>query len=149
MNIRFYNDKDWESVREIYDLSKPDEMRNSVDLRALIPLEEDKNNMKLFHDSQIYVVVDSNTILGFGGHKGNYISWLFVHPIHRRKGIAKLILQQILDQLTGTIKLYVAKNNLSANVLYKKLGFKIEREFMGNYNGYQSQVMTLCLEKSS
>ncbi len=147
MRLRFYKDTDWGNVKDIYNLSKPDEMRGSVDLRALIPLEEDGNNLKLFHDSIIFVVEENETILGFGGNKGNYISWLFVHPNHRRKGVAKTILQQILSQLTGTIKLNVAKNNMAAKTFYKKFGFKIEREFMGNYNGYQSQAMTLSLEK--
>jgi hypothetical protein len=31
MTIRPYMDSDWEAVRDIYDLSKPDEMRGSVD----------------------------------------------------------------------------------------------------------------------
>ncbi len=149
MKIRFYKETDWENVKDIYNLSKPDEMRGSVDLRALIPLEEDSNNLKLFHDSQIFVIEEDKTIIGFGGNKGNYISWLFVHQNHRRKGVAKAILQQILSQLTGTIKINVGKNNMAGRALYKKSGFKIEREFIGNFNGYKSQAMTLSLEKTS
>ena len=149
MILREYKDTDWEEVKEIYNLAKPDEMRGSVDLRALILLKDDEKNIELFHDSRIYVIEKDNILLGFGGNKGNCISWLFVHPNHRRKGVAKLIIEQILSQLTGTIKLNVAKNNIAAMALYNKFGFKIEREFEGNYNGYKSQAMTLCLEKKS
>jgi len=75
MNIRLYEKADWDVVRNIYNLAKPDEMRGSVDLRALIRLEDDKNNLKLFHESKIFVVEENKIIVGFGGNKGNYISW--------------------------------------------------------------------------
>ncbi|MCP4104960.1 MAG: GNAT family N-acetyltransferase, partial [Desulfobacteraceae bacterium] len=140
---------DWKDVVNIYNLSKPDELRGSVNLQALIPLEDDKNSIKQFHESEILVAEVNNQIAGFGGNKGNCISWLFVHPNYRRKGVAQLILNQILETLEGTVKLNVAKNNLAAKTLYTKLGFIVEREFEGNYNGYKSQAMTLSLSKSS
>lgn len=87
-------------------------MRGSVDLRALIPLEKDHNMMKLLNDSEIIVVEENNILAGFGGYRGNYISWLFVHPDHRRKGIARIILSHILGKLTGAIKLNAAKHNI-------------------------------------
>jgi|APSaa5957512576_1039674.scaffolds.fasta_scaffold163624_1 ribosomal protein S18 acetylase RimI-like enzyme len=149
MKIRPYKNQDWEAVNKIYNLAKPDEMKGSVDLRALIPLEDDKNNLKLFHDSRIIVVEERELILGFGGYRLNYISWLFVHPDHRRKGVGQMLLNQVLSRLAGTIKLNVAKNNIAAKKLYEKHGFKIEREFVGNFNGFESQAMTLILEKSS
>ena len=145
MNIRNYQNKDWEAIKTIYNLSKPDEIRGSVDLRAFVPLEEDKANIKNFNDSQILVVEGNNTVLGFGGNKGNYISWVFVHPEHRRKGVAKTILSEILSELTGEIRLNVAKYNHAAQNLYKAFGFEVEREFRGNYNGYESQAMTMLL----
>lgn len=147
MIIRDYKDTDWAQIKEIYNLSKPDEMRGSVDLRALIPLEKDERTIQLFHDSQIFVVEQDSIVLGFAGNKGNYISWLFVHPNYRKKGIGKLLIEHTLNRLTGLIKLNVAKNNSAARALYKKYGFQIEREFEGNYNGYKSQAVTLYLEK--
>ncbi len=149
MKIRPYKNDDWNSVKDIYNLSKPDEMRGSVDLKALIPLEKDQSNIDLLNTSDVLVIEEQNEICGFGGNKGNYISWLFVHPDHRRKGIAKKILDQILSSLTGEIRLNVAKHNNAAINLYKEYGFKIEREFQGNYNGYKSQAITLLLIKSS
>ena len=149
MNIRSYKNDDWDLVKDIYNLSKPDEMRGSVDLKALIPLENDQSNIDLFNKSKILVMEEGNNILGFGGNKGNYISWLFVHPNHRRKGVAKTILDQVLNGLTGEIRLNVAKHNNAAINLYKQLGFQIERVFQGNYNGYESQAITLLLMKDS
>jgi ribosomal protein S18 acetylase RimI-like enzyme len=149
MKLRRFDKEDWNKIKNIYNLSKPDEMRGSVDLRALIPIEQDEKGLVLFNESQILVVEENRTILGFGGHKGNYISWLFIHPSHRRRGVAHMILDHILNSLSGNIKLNVGKNNEAAKSLYFKFGFKVEREFTGNFNGYKSEALTLCLHKSS
>ena len=50
MTIRPYVDSDWPAVREVYDLAKPDEMRGSVDLGAVLPMEQDPNALTLFQD---------------------------------------------------------------------------------------------------
>ena len=65
MTIRAYHDGDWESVREIYDLSKPDEMRGSVDLRAIIPIADDPKALRLFQESDIIVMEEDGKVLGF------------------------------------------------------------------------------------
>ncbi|MFC1533239.1 GNAT family N-acetyltransferase [Thermodesulfobacteriota bacterium] len=147
MKIRPYKDKDWNSVKDIYNISKPDECRGSVDLRAIIPLENDENFLKLFRESEIIVMEVKNKVIGFAGNKGNYISWMFVDPEHRRKGVAGKLLSEILKDLKGEIKLNVAKNNIAGKKLYKKFGFVIEKEFVGNFNGYKSQAMILVLNK--
>jgi putative acetyltransferase len=149
MKLRKFEKEDWKAIKTIYNLSKPDEMRGSVDLRALIPIEKDEKGIALFNESQIFVVEENNRILGFGGHKGSYISWLFVHPAQRRRGVAHMILDHILNKLTGTIKLNVGKHNKAAKSLYAKYGFKIEREFTGNFNGYKSEALTMSLDKNS
>ena len=149
MKLRRFEKNDWIEIKDIYNLSKPDEMRGSVDLRALVPIENDEKGLRLFNESQILIVEENGTILGFGGHKENYISWLFVHPSHRRKGVAHLILDQIMSKLTGTIKLNVGKHNEAAKSFYFKLGFKIEREFTGNFNGFKSEACTMSLVKIS
>jgi ribosomal protein S18 acetylase RimI-like enzyme len=140
-------DTDWEAVREIYDLSKPDEMRGAVDLRAIIPFEDDPNALRLFEQSDIIVMEVGGQVVAFAGNRNNYISWLFVHPDHRRRGIARKLITEILESLSGTIKLNVATNNPAARSLYESLGFTVEREFIGNFNGYESHAMTLLLEK--
>ena len=54
MQIRPYSDADWESVREINDLSKP-EMSGAVSLDAILPLDADPSMLALFRDSVISV----------------------------------------------------------------------------------------------
>jgi ribosomal protein S18 acetylase RimI-like enzyme len=149
MNIRAYGDSDWEAIRNIYDLSKPDEMRGSVDLAAVIPLNQDAAGLALFRDSVILVADDADQIVGFGGYKGNYISWLFVHPSHRRKGVAHALLEEILGRLQGPITLNVGANNQAARKLYSGFGFIVAREFSGTFNGHDVDVLTLRYEQAA
>ena len=149
MEIRSYADSDWQAVRDIYDLSKPDEMRGSVDLAAIRPLEDDPERLALFHDSNIVTMKDAAEILGFAGHKGNYISWVYVHPAHRRKGIATALVREMLNRLEGTVTLNVGANNHGARALYQRLGFVVAKEFKGMFNGHDVDVMILSYDKTS
>lgn len=124
-------------------------MKGSVDLRGIKLLKDDPKTQDLFLKSQIIVAEINNEICGFGGYKGNHISWLFVHPGFRQKGIGKALLTEILRDLQGEVRLNVAKNNVAAKKLYKSFGFSIEKEFTGNFNGYESKAITLVLKNNS
>lgn len=148
MKIRPYIESDWDDVREIYDLSKPDEMRGAVDLSTIVPLSQDASMLALFRDSTILVADEAGQIVGFGGNKGNYVSWLFVHPAHRRKGVARILLKEIIGKLTGRITLNVTAENRAARQLYLDLGFAVAREFTGKFNGQDLVVLTLSYEQA-
>jgi ribosomal-protein-alanine N-acetyltransferase len=148
MQIRPYRDTDWATVCEIYDLSKPDEMRGVVDASAIPPLEADLDMKALFHDSQILVMEDADRVVGFGGNRGTFITWLFVHPNCRRKGIARALVREILARLDGTITLNIALPNAAAYNLYTAMGFTVEREFIGHFNGHACPAAKLRYEKT-
>jgi len=145
--IRAYLASDWESVCLVYDLAKPDELRGSVEPSAIPPLDADAEMRALFHDSEIHVAEQAGLILGFVGTRGNFITWLFVHPAHRKQGIAASLLHYILGRLHGVVTLNVAKLNQPALRLYERLGFTIEREFAGNFNGREIQAVKLRYER--
>lgn len=144
--IRPYNPRDWKSVRAIYDLAKPDEPRGSVEVSAILPLDADIGMKALFQDSEIQVAECVGRVVGFAGTRGNRITWLFVHPAHRRQGVAESLLHHMLRELHGAVTLNVAKSNQAAVRLYKRLGFTIDSEFTGNFNGHLCQVMRLRYE---
>lgn len=146
MRVRPYKEADWEAVREIYDLSKPDEMRGGVDASAIIPLQQDPAALALFRDSVILVAEDGERVIGFGGYKQNYISWLFVHPACRRQGVGRALLNEIMGRLKGSATLNVGPWNLAARRLYQGVGFVTVREFVGTFNG--RDVAVLALEAS-
>src|SRR6266850_5904916 len=118
MQIRAYCNADWTAVREIYDLSKPDELRDVVDASVIPPLDADPEMRRLFHDSQILVMEDLGLIIGFAGSLGSSITWLFVHPNHRRKGVARALVGETIARLDGAITLNVATTNAAARNLY-------------------------------
>jgi ribosomal protein S18 acetylase RimI-like enzyme len=149
IQIRPYRESDWPAVREIYDLSKPDEMRGMVDASAIPLLEADPNMTALFHSSQILVMADAGRVVGFVGKRGTVITWLFVHPNDRRKGVATALVREMLTQLDGTITLNVAMTNAPARKLYEHLGFTVEREFIGQFNGHRCPVAKLRYGKAA
>ena len=147
MPIRPYRDTDWAVVRDIYDLAKPDEMRGVVDASAIPPLEADAGMMTLFQSSQILVLESGGRIVGFGGSRGTSITWLFVHPEYRRKGVARALVLEMLARLVGTVALNVATTNVAAYNLYKRMGFTVELEFLGQFNGHACPVARLRFER--
>ena len=148
MKIRPYADSDWEDVRGIYDLSKPDELRGAVDVSMILPLDQDPSMLALFRDSTIAVAEEGGHVIGFAGNKGNYISWLFVHPVHRRRGVARELLGEVMGQLRGPITLNVAAENQPARQLYASLGFEVAKDFTGTFNGHDIRVLTLSYEQA-
>lgn len=140
---RAYTQQDWEVVREIYDLAKPDEMLGAVPIASILPLAKDAEMLKLFRESEIIVAEENKEIVGFAGYKGSFISWLFVHPAHRKKGIASSLVISMVNSLEGDAALNVAKTNISARKLYSRLGFIVEREYEGQFNGYPCEVIRM------
>jgi ribosomal protein S18 acetylase RimI-like enzyme len=147
MQIRPYTDADWEAVRAIYDLSKPDELDAAIDRRSIPPLASDPAMLALFGESVLFVAEDAGRVAGFGGYKGSYVAWLFVHPAARRRGVARALLVEMLGRLDGPVTLNVAAGNHAALRLYESLGFEVAREFDGTFNGQDIRVLTLRYEK--
>lgn len=143
MVIRPYRPDDWPAVRDIHDLCKPDEMRGSVDLEAIIPIEEDEATLVLFARSSIVVADEAGGIAGFAGTIGSYISWLCVHPAHRRRRVATRLLRHLLDSIGEGATLNVSKHNGPARRLYEQMGFVIDADFVGTFNGREVPVLKL------
>lgn len=129
--IREYDSRDWEAIRDIYDRAKPDEMHGSVPAKAIIPMASDPAILALFEQSKILLCELDGCVAGFGGYQNHTITFLFVHPDHRRKGVAIRLIKAMLNELGDEAKLNVAKMNTGAFRLYEQLGFVIESEFQG------------------
>ena len=143
VTLRPYCEGDWAAVRDIYDLSKPDELRGVIDTTAIPSLEDDPRMKQLFRESQIAVAEEDGTIVGFAGNRGTSITWLFVHPSFRRRGIATSLVKDMLRKLKQPVTLNVALTNGPAMSLYQRMGFKLEREFLGDFNGHPCKVARL------
>jgi ribosomal protein S18 acetylase RimI-like enzyme len=149
MELRPYRTEDWATVCEIYDHSKPDELRGVVDPNAILPLDADPNMKALFSDSRIVVMEDADRVVGFAGSRDSFITWLFAHPVFRRKGVATALVRHVLAQLESPVTLNVAMSNAAARALYERIGFKVEREFQGNFQGIPCRVAKLTYETAA
>ena len=147
MNIRPYRRSDWQIVRDIWNRCKPDELRGTCDLRAIVPLEEDEGMKQFFRDSTVFVGEVDNQILGFAGFKGNMITWLYVDPPHYRKGYGRILLSFILEQMDAEVRLNVGQGNKAAIALYEKHGFSTVERFQGKNNGFPAKGMRMMRTK--
>ena len=134
---------------EIYNMSKPEELLGAVYPCLIVPLESDREMQALFRGSQIVVAEDSNRVAGFGGNRGSFITWLFVHPEFRRRGVATTLVRSMLARLQQPVTLNVMVGNLAARTLYARLGFQTEREFEGNFQGNPCSVAKLRYETAA
>jgi ribosomal protein S18 acetylase RimI-like enzyme len=146
MHLRSFHDDDWRAICEIYDLGKPDEMHGVLDPKSLLPLLGDQAMTGLFRASQIVVAEEALRVVGFAGHRGSFITWLFVHPDFRRRGIAKALVRHLIARLEHPIMLNVVSGNTAARALYAQLGFKVQRELSGNFQGWPCKVCKLSYE---
>jgi ribosomal protein S18 acetylase RimI-like enzyme len=143
MLLRPFQDDDWQAVCEVYDLGKPDELRGVLDPQSLLPLADDEAMNALFRASRIVVAEDDSRVAGFAGHRGSFITWLFVHPAFRRRGIASALVRHLIGELEWPVTLNVVSENVPARALYARLGFKVERELRGNFQGWPCNVCKL------
>ena len=147
--IRDFADNDWPQVAIIYDLSKPDELKGIVPPDAIIPIAQDGKRLRYFFESHILVYEEEGKVLGFVGQKENVVSWFFVHPDHRRKGIGQSLMHQLIDIWKDPLELNVAKQNHVAISLYSRVGFKVYYEFSGNMFGTPISVVRMRLSRKT
>jgi GNAT superfamily N-acetyltransferase len=68
----------------------------------------------LFRDSRIVVMEEAGRIVGFAGIRQSFITWLFVHPNWRRKGVATALIRKLLSEVEGPVTLNVVKSTAAA-----------------------------------
>jgi ribosomal protein S18 acetylase RimI-like enzyme len=141
-----YTDRYWSAVSSIYDLAKQDELSGIVPSEVILPLSDDPVMLSLFKRSEIIVDEVNSEIVGFAGSTDGKVTWLFVHPHHRRIGVASRLLETLIARLSGNASLNVAKANIAAVALYSKYGFFVEREFLGSFAGFPCEVLQMRLE---
>lgn len=132
--IRPFEPTDFSAIEAIYALSKLDELRFETSSFDLLPLRQDAQRFQGLMASRIFVY-DDGGIQGYGAVFGSEIRAVFVHPMHRGKGLGKRLLEHLLSQTGGGARLFVAKSNKPAVALYQRYGFEVTRELEASYNG--------------
>lgn len=122
ITIREYREEDWKRCCEIHDLSRIEELRDSVDLRAFLTLEETAENEGLF-DDELWVAEKDKLPVGFVAFSEDGVTWLYVHPENYKQGIGKALLNFAIEKAGNEITVEVLSENKPAIALYEKLGF--------------------------
>ena len=143
MHIRPFAPDDWQSICEIHDRCKPDEMAGVLDRSAIQPIEHDPATQSLYRQSSIRVIDDGRHIAGFTGTIGRYVSALFVLPEYRTRGFATALMRSVMDVADGPICLNVGKQNATALRLYERLGFATDVEFVSAVSGRDVHVLRM------
>ncbi|MDW7550681.1 GNAT family N-acetyltransferase [Pseudoalteromonas sp. SCSIO 43201] len=146
MTIRTYTEDDFQSIEEIYNLSKLDELAQEAAEFTLLPLSEDIPRNEQLFESQIFVY-ELGSIAAFCALCHTEIRALFVHPDHRGKGIGKDLLKYLLSLTSQEASLYVVASNCVAKEVYKSVGFVVTETFETTYNSVAVTVDKMVRNK--
>ena len=122
----------------------------------LVDIDGDEREFFAFHNNvqldNVLVVYENSEAVGCGAFKEfdentAEIKRMFVHPNHRNKGIAKLVLNELElcanDFGFSSYILETSPKLTSAIALYKKTGY----QFIPNYKQYVDVENSVCMKK--
>lgn len=104
---------------------------------------ENKEMVKeAMENSNMYVYIDNNEILGFSGMTGgSYLAGIFVLSSHRGKGIGKQMID-FLKNKYDDIQLSVYEKNKGAVSFYLREGFNIDESSVDEETGEMESLMS-------
>ena len=124
IKIRQYADSDHEKVIKLWELCELTRQWNN-------PIKDIQR--KLIVQSELFLVLEeddeilSSIIGGFDGHRGS-VNYLGIHPKHKNKGLGKLLMKKIEEELIKMgcpkINLMVRNSNLDVQEFYKDIGYE-------------------------
>lgn len=122
----------------------------------LVDIDGDERDFFAFYNNvqldTVLMVYEDDVAVGCGAFKKfdentAEIKRMFVHPNHRNKGIAKIVLQELetwADSLGFTSYILETSPKLtSALALYEKTGYKL----IPNYGQYVGVENSICMKK--
>ena len=145
IEIRPYQEEDWQRICAIHDAARPDELKGSCDPRGFVPIEQD-SEVEDLKRSEKYVAVDADKEVGFVGVDGAYLAWLYIDPAYYHRGIGRRLLQKGIDLIGKGAWTIVLDGNKNAIALYESEGFKEVRRFDSDNAGYLCTCLRLAKE---
>lgn len=135
VTIRYYKQQDWTAVCRVHDAARPLELKGSCDPRAFVPLASDPE-AEVLRRSQILIAEDGRELIGFAAVDDSYLSFLYVHPEHHRKGIGRTLLRASLAVAGRDPWTIVLSGNEPALALYRSEGFQEQARYESDNQGY-------------
>jgi GNAT superfamily N-acetyltransferase len=142
INIRPFQDRDWQAICQIHDKARPDELLGSCDPRAFTPIEKDPEveHLKM---CQKLVAIQKQKVVGFIGVHEDYVGWLYVHPDHYGQGIGRMLLKAGLTLISGKAWTIALAGNYKAVQLYQSEGFLEVSRYQSENAGYPCTCLRL------
>ena len=147
MIIRRYREKDFDSLAEIHDGARKQELAFAHLSEAFIPFSIAAEREKLFAYN-VYVAEISDKVVGFVAFCDDEIAWLYVDTASFRNGIGKKLVEFALNNTSENVTIEVLSGNSPALNLYSKCGFHIAETVSGVMPGNEAFSVTVhCMRK--
>ena len=78
---------------------------------------------KMAEGSKVYMLVQEEPV-GIVSVSGSLIEDLYILPDKQNKGFGTMLLRYAISQCAGTPTLWILENNIDAERLYRRMGFK-------------------------
>ena len=145
--IREYQTSDWPEICRIHDLARPIEVAAFIPKAEVLPMER-VAAIDGFLDSQTWVAcVDhaEGKVTGFVSIRLPELTWSYVDPSLRRRGIGRKLVNHVLPRLGADGFVLCAGENPQAVAFYQSLGFVISARFPGEAQGYRCECVRLTM----
>ena len=139
---RDYQESDWQSICQIHDRARPDELVGSCDPRGFIPIEQDKEVEDLKRHKK-FVACEDGKVVGFVGVDEDYLAWLYIDPDYYGRGIGRELLRMGIREIGEGAWTIALEGNKKAIALYESEGFQEISRFEGDNNGYPCTCLKL------
>lgn len=117
----------------------------NIKAHKFIPKEYWESNYNFVRDtipnSEIYIYINKEKIVGFVGINDNYIEGIFVDTNYQNDGIGTLLLNKLKENRQN-LTLSVYKKNTKAIKFYKKNGFVITSKNIDENTNEVEYIMT-------
>jgi ribosomal protein S18 acetylase RimI-like enzyme len=140
ITIRPYEPRDWGDICRIHDAARRDELRDAGLLAAFLDLETTYKQEGLF-DGDVWIAELDGRVAGFVAASTDEITWAYVDPGLRRRGVGRALVEHVLARAEGSIELDVLDGN-AARAFYEALGFTLKATTTGKLMGNESFMAT-------
>lgn len=148
MIARKYHPSDCKEIIELFYntvhiVNAKDYTKEQLDVWATGKVEVEKWD-KSFQEHFTVVVVDNETIIGFGDiDKTGYLDRLYVHHNYQKKGVATAICNELEKAVQSNITTYAS---ITAKPFFEKRGYKVIKEQQIERQGVF--LTNFCMEKN-
>lgn len=145
MHIRKYRDWDKEAILDIYANGKSEELEGFNFEKKPDLCSEYREKIK-FLKSEIYVIQKGENVVGFGGYKNNYISFLYIKKSEQNKGYGEKLLDFLIEKINRDVILHTINGNIKAINFYQKNGFKLIGSFWDDSKDKSLEILEFYRE---